>query len=120
MEKTLNPGAVSMSCRARRYSLEQRDVWLQHIQELLDAGLCYQNPKVDGVRYLILPFQIAMAELCQGIDWILIKKGVVTPTRILMGGINRVADVQATVQAMFEAVFNKGLLILIDDLLGRN
>jgi hypothetical protein len=35
-----------------------------------------------------------------------------------MGGTNSVAYVQATVQEMFDEIFNDGLLIWIDDLLG--
>ncbi|KAG3206634.1 hypothetical protein PC128_g579 [Phytophthora cactorum] len=35
-----------------------------------------------------------------------------------MGGTNNVAYVQSTVQEMFSEVFDKGLLIWIDDLLG--
>eukprot|EP00644_Phytophthora_capsici_P008513 jgi/Phyca11/16446/fgenesh1_pg.PHYCAscaffold_20_\ len=49
---------------------------------------------------------------------ILTEEGVITPTRVLMGGTNSVAYVQSTVQEMFAELFNNGLLIWIDDLLG--
>lgn len=63
-------------------------------------------------------WQFAMADHCQEIYSILTEDGVVTPTRVLMGGTNSVAHVQSTVQEMFAEVFYKGLLIWIDDLLG--
>jgi len=63
-------------------------------------------------------WHFAMAEHCQEIYSILTENGVVTPTRVLMGGTNSVAHVQPTVQEMFAEVFYKGLLIWIDDLLG--
>ncbi|KAG3098431.1 hypothetical protein PI125_g15326 [Phytophthora idaei] len=74
-------------------------------------------------RYFSLHFfkgfwQFAMAVWCQEIYSILTEEGVMTPTRVLMGGANSVAYVQSTVQEMFSEVFNKGLLIWIDDLLG--
>ncbi|KAG3231289.1 hypothetical protein PI124_g23616 [Phytophthora idaei] len=74
-------------------------------------------------RYFSLDFfkgfwQFAMAVWCQEIYSILTEEGVITPTRVLMGGTNSVAYVQSTVQEMFSEVFDKGLLIWIDDLLG--
>ncbi|KAG6615409.1 uncharacterized protein IUM83_04906 [Phytophthora cinnamomi] len=60
----------------------------------------------------------AMAAFCQEIYSILTEAGVITPTRVLMGGTNSVAYVQSTVQQMFAEVFNNGLMIWIDDLLG--
>ncbi|OWZ02136.1 LOW QUALITY PROTEIN: hypothetical protein PHMEG_00026351, partial [Phytophthora megakarya] len=74
-------------------------------------------------RYFSLDFfkgfwQFAMAEWCQEIYSILTEEGVITPTRVLMGGTNSVAYVQSTVQDMFAELFNNGLMIWIDDLLG--
>jgi hypothetical protein len=74
-------------------------------------------------RYFKLDFfkgflQFAVAVRCQEIYSILTEDGVITPTRVLMGGTNSVAYVQATVQEMFDEIFNDGLLIWIDDLLG--
>lgn len=74
-------------------------------------------------RYFSLDFfkgfwQFAMAEWCQEIYSILTDEGVITPTRVLMGGTNSVAYVQSTVQQMFADVLNDGLMIWIDDLLG--
>ncbi|KAE9353529.1 hypothetical protein PR003_g3818 [Phytophthora rubi] len=63
-------------------------------------------------------WQFAAAVDCQEIYSILTEDGVITPTRVLMGGTNSVAYVQSTVQAMFGDLFNNGLLIWIDDLLG--
>ncbi|GMF10762.1 unnamed protein product [Phytophthora lilii] len=63
-------------------------------------------------------WQFAMAVLCQEIYSILTEDGVITPTRVLMGGTNSVAYVQSTVQQMFDELFNNGLMIWIDDLLG--
>jgi hypothetical protein len=48
----------------------------------------------------------------------LTDQGVCTPTRVLMGGSNSVAYCQATVQAMFDDILYRGLLIWLDDLLG--
>ncbi|KAG3073353.1 hypothetical protein PI124_g23646 [Phytophthora idaei] len=59
-----------------------------------------------------------MAVWCQEIYSILTEEGVITPTRVLMGGTNSVAYVQSTVQEKISEVFNKGLLIWIDNLLG--
>ncbi|OWY93987.1 DNA binding protein, partial [Phytophthora megakarya] len=74
-------------------------------------------------RYFSLDFfkgfwQFAMAVWCQEIYSILTEEGVITPTRVLMGGTNSVAYVQSTVQEMFAELFNNGLMIWIDDLLG--
>lgn len=55
---------------------------------------------------------------CQAIYSILTEDGVITPTRVLMGGTNSVAHVQSTVQAIFGDLYNNGLLVWIDDLLG--
>ncbi len=44
--------------------------------------------------------------------------GVYTPTRVLMGGNDSVAYCQTTVQAMFDDILYRGLLISLDDLLG--
>ncbi|KAJ8577566.1 hypothetical protein ON010_g1641 [Phytophthora cinnamomi] len=171
MEITLKPGAVPVKCRARRYSPEHRAFLKNHVQELLEAGLCFWNPwnrwcspphivqkpgvgnfrmtvdvksaneQVEQVvwpmpilevefdrlcgssRYFSLDFfksffQFAVAAQCQEIYSILTEDGVVTPTRVLMGGTNSVTYVQSTVQAMFADVFNNSLLIWIDDLLG--
>ncbi|GMF45200.1 unnamed protein product [Phytophthora fragariaefolia] len=65
-------------------------------------------------------WQFGTAPSSQEIHSILTEEGVTTPTstRVLMGGTNSVAHVQSTVQAMFEEVHNKSLLIWIDDLLG--
>ncbi|KAJ8539125.1 hypothetical protein ON010_g12746 [Phytophthora cinnamomi] len=41
MEITLKPGAVLIKCRARRYSPEHRAFLEKHVQELLEAGLCF-------------------------------------------------------------------------------
>eukprot|EP00644_Phytophthora_capsici_P005004 jgi/Phyca11/96647/e_gw1.1.158.1 len=62
-------------------------------------------------------WQFAVAMDCHEIYSILTEDGVITPTRVLMGGTNSVAYVQSTVQAMFGDLFNNGLLIWIDDLL---
>jgi hypothetical protein len=171
MEVTLKPGATPVRCRARRYSQAHREFLKKHIDALVNAGLCYRNPKsrwcspplvvnkqevgdhrmtvdvrapndrVDPTvwpmpilevafgrlegssRYISLDFfkgfwQFAMAVWCQEIYSILTEEGVITPTRVLMGGTNSVAYVQSTVQEMFAEVFNNGLLIWIDDLLG--
>ena len=48
----------------------------------------------------------------------LTDQGVYTPTRVSMGGSDSVAYCQATVQAIFDEVLYKGLLIWLDDLLG--
>ncbi len=48
----------------------------------------------------------------------LTDQGVYTPTRVLMGGSDSVAYCQATVQAMFDDILYRGLLIWLDDLLG--
>ncbi|KAE9040931.1 hypothetical protein PR001_g6858 [Phytophthora rubi] len=44
--------------------------------------------------------------------------GVFTPTQVLVGGTDRVAYCQATVQEMFDEILHKDLLIWLDDLLG--
>ncbi|OWY99434.1 hypothetical protein PHMEG_00029563 [Phytophthora megakarya] len=59
-----------------------------------------------------------MVVLCYEIYSILTEEGVITPTRVLMNGHNSVAYVQTTDQEMFAEIFNNGLLIWIDDLLG--
>ncbi|KAK1929993.1 Retrovirus-related Pol polyprotein from transposon 297 [Phytophthora citrophthora] len=59
-----------------------------------------------------------MAIACQEIYSILTEEGVITPTRVLMGGTNSAAYVQSTIQQMFDKLFNNGLMIWIDDLLG--
>ncbi|GMF35861.1 unnamed protein product [Phytophthora fragariaefolia] len=74
-------------------------------------------------RYFPLDFlrgfwQLAMTVWSQEIYFILTEEGVITPTRVPMGGTNSVAYVQSTVQEMFAEVFNNGLIIWIDDLLG--
>ncbi len=48
----------------------------------------------------------------------LTDQGVYTPTRVLMGGSDSVAYCQATLQAMFDDILYRGLLIWMDDLLG--
>ncbi|ETO66354.1 hypothetical protein F444_16481 [Phytophthora nicotianae P1976] len=88
----------------------------------VDVKVKLANEKVEQVVWPmpILEgfFQFAMAVHCQEMYSILTEDGVVTPTRVLMGGTNSVAHVQSTVQAMFAEMFNNGLLIWIDDLLG--
>ncbi|ETO81713.1 hypothetical protein F444_04041 [Phytophthora nicotianae P1976] len=63
-------------------------------------------------------FQFVMAVHYQEIYSILTEDGMVTPTRVHMGGTNSVVHVHSTVQAMFAEVFNNGLLIWIEDPLG--
>ncbi|GMF27035.1 unnamed protein product [Phytophthora fragariaefolia] len=63
-------------------------------------------------------WQFAVAVDCQEVYSILTEDSVITPTRVLMGGTNSVSYVQSTVQAMFGDLFDNGLLIWIDDLLG--
>jgi hypothetical protein len=41
----LKPGAQPVKCKARRYSLPQREFMQRHVQELMDAGFIYRNPR---------------------------------------------------------------------------
>ncbi|KAE9325268.1 hypothetical protein PF008_g16908 [Phytophthora fragariae] len=41
---TLKPDAVPVRCKARHYAPEDRAFMKKHVQELIDAGLCYRNP----------------------------------------------------------------------------
>ncbi|KAG3221618.1 hypothetical protein PC129_g7651 [Phytophthora cactorum] len=147
-EVTLKPGVVPVRCRARKYSQAHREFLKRHIDALIAAGLCYRNPRSrwcspphvvnkpeagahrmtvdvrvpnECVEQIVWPMPVlefVMAVWCQEIYFILTEEGVITPTRVLMGGTKSVAYVQPTVQEMFSEVFNKGLLIWIDDLLG--
>ncbi|KAL3667871.1 hypothetical protein V7S43_006752 [Phytophthora oleae] len=92
---------------------------------LVDAGLCYRNPssqwcspphilpKDDGHRMTVDVreankrvvqdfWQFAVKVKCEEIYSILTEEGVITPTRVLVGGTNIVAYVQSTVQAMLD------------------
>ncbi|KAK1947028.1 hypothetical protein P3T76_001038 [Phytophthora citrophthora] len=144
MEVSLKPGAIPVKCRARRYSPAHRAFLKKHINALIDAGLYYRNPHsrwcspphvvnkpeagahcmtvdvrgpngcVDSIGF----WQFALAVWCQEIYPILTEEGVITPTRVFMGGTNSVVYVQSTVQEMFAETFNNGLRIWIDDLRG--
>ncbi|GMF34348.1 unnamed protein product [Phytophthora lilii] len=86
---------------------------LETVFEQLRGSTCYFS--LDFFKGF---WQFAIAVLCQEIYSILTEEGVITPTRVLMGGTNSVAYVQSTVQQMFDELFNNGLVIWIDDLLG--
>ncbi|KAE9201399.1 hypothetical protein PF005_g14970 [Phytophthora fragariae] len=49
---TLKPDAVPVRCKARHYAPEDRAFMKKHVQELIDAGLCYRNPHRSGARRL--------------------------------------------------------------------
>ncbi|KAG2950455.1 hypothetical protein PC117_g4442 [Phytophthora cactorum] len=97
-----------------------------HLFNKPEAGAHRMTVDVRGpnecVEQIVWPMPVlevfAMAVWCQEIYFILTEEGLITPTRVLMGGANSVAYVQSTVQEMFSEVLNKGLLIWIDDLLG--
>ncbi|GMF30310.1 unnamed protein product [Phytophthora lilii] len=135
MEVPLKPGAVPVRCKARRYSPVHRAFLKKHIDALISAGahrmtvdvrgpnawvesIVWPMPILETVfeqlrgssRYFSLDFfksfwQFAMAVLCQEIYSSLTEEGVITPTRVLMGGTNSVAYVQSTVQQMFDELF---------------
>ncbi|GMF46575.1 unnamed protein product [Phytophthora fragariaefolia] len=58
-----------------------------------------------------------MTVACQEVYSILTEEGVITPTRVLVGRTNSGAHVQSTAQQMFAELFNKGLMLWIDELL---
>ena len=41
----VRPGAIPVRCKARRYSLEQRQFMKTHVAELVKAGLVFRNPR---------------------------------------------------------------------------
>ncbi|OWZ24451.1 hypothetical protein PHMEG_000524 [Phytophthora megakarya] len=145
MEIKLKPDAKPVQCRARRYSQEHQKFPDRHVKHLLDLGLCYKNPSrrlcppsliinkpgIGNFRMTVnVRGQTRWRNLqhgqCRFSQWNLIKicsilteEGMITPpTRVLMGGTNSVDHVQSTVQAMFTDIYNNGLFIWIDDLLG--
>ena len=167
----LKPDAVPVKCKQRRYPPVHREFLEQHVQELQDAGLVFENHRsrwaspprivakkepgqyrmtVDtrGVNAMTEPMPWPMPDLesapacVEGstayfaIDWfrgywqlplhpdsqelytIMTARGMVTPTRVLMGSTDAVAYCQGVVETIFGDMLYSRLLAWLDDVLG--
>uniref|UniRef100_H3H500 Chromo domain-containing protein n=1 Tax=Phytophthora ramorum TaxID=164328 RepID=H3H500_PHYRM len=112
------PDPFRMTIDVRRVNTQTlRILWPMPMLEVI-LGYLY------GSRYYFLLdffkgyWQFLLSLSSQELFSFLTDMGVVTPTRVLMGGSDSVAYCQATVQEMFAEFLYKGLLIWLDDLLG--
>ncbi|POM74204.1 Hypothetical protein PHPALM_8883 [Phytophthora palmivora] len=111
MKVKLKPGAVPSSSLLTQ-------------SPLITAGLCYRNPKSSWCSTPLIvnkPEVNAFRMTVGPNDYV---ESIVLPMPILetafeqLRGSSRVAYVQSTVQEMFSELFNNGLMIWIEDLLG--
>ncbi|KAE8980295.1 hypothetical protein PR002_g24168 [Phytophthora rubi] len=80
---------------------------------LLEGTSCYFT--LDWFRgYWQLPLHKDSQEMCS----IMTHRGIITPTRVLMGGTDAVAYCQHVVEEVFRPILYHGVLAWLDDILG--
>jgi hypothetical protein len=106
---TVNVRAVNAQTERMVWPMPMLEVVLDH---LAGASVLFSLDIFKGY------WQFKLDPESQEMFSFLTDQGLYTPTRVLMGGSDSVAYCQATVQAMFDDILYRGLLIWLDDLFG--
>jgi hypothetical protein len=106
---TVDVRAVNAQTEAMFWPMLMLEVVMDHLQ---GAKVFFVIDFFKG--YWQLPF----AEASQELFSILTDEDIYTPTRVLMGGSDSVANCQAAVQEIFARYLYKGVMTWLDDVLG--
>ncbi|KAG6608816.1 DEAD-box ATP-dependent RNA helicase 36 [Phytophthora cinnamomi] len=113
-----DPGTYRMTVDMRAVNVRTEPIlWPMPILEaalgLLEGWTCYFT--LDWFRGY---WQLSLDPASQEMFSIMTHRGIITPTRVSMGGIDSVAYCQHVVEEVFRPVLYKGVLAWLDDILG--
>ncbi|POM76587.1 Hypothetical protein PHPALM_6160 [Phytophthora palmivora] len=134
-------GTSPVKCWSRRYLPEYMKILERHIDDLLNAGLVYVNTRSryasPRIVPLVKPFDFRMTVHTRAVNGITVslmwpmphlevsiglpdgsQMGMVTPTRVRMGGTDTVGYCQNVVEDIFQPLLYHGLLAWLGDILG--
>ncbi|POM64291.1 LOW QUALITY PROTEIN: Putative retroelement [Phytophthora palmivora] len=112
------PGTYRMTVDTRAVNARTDPIqWsmpiLEAVLTLLEGSSCYFT--LDWFRGY---WQLPLLKDSQEMFSIMTYRGIITPTRVLMGGMDAVAYCQHAVEEVFRSILYHGILAWLDDILG--